>query len=80
MLAAGYSGPVRVLTAGHVYERSEDEIVASVFSLSSAAPHLFGERREAFEAELRTLLRQTSPEGRFAEQAREVELVIWQRS
>jgi hypothetical protein len=50
-----------------------------VFSLSSAAPHLFGDRREAFEGELRTLLRRTSPAGRFAEQARAVELVVWRR-
>jgi SAM-dependent methyltransferase len=80
MLNAGFSGPTRVATAGHVYERTEDEIVASVFSLSSAAPHLFAERREAFEAELRILLRQTSPERRFAEQAQAIELVIWKRS
>jgi hypothetical protein len=79
MLAAGFSGPSRMPVAGHVYERAEDEIVASVFSLSSAAPHLFGEKREAFEADLRILLRETSPAGKFAEQARAVELVVWQR-
>ena len=80
MLATGFSSPRRMATAGHDHERSEDEIVASVFSLSSAAPHLFAERREAFETELRTLLRETSPERRFAEQARAVELVFWERS
>jgi SAM-dependent methyltransferase len=79
MLAAGFAGPERVSVAGHVHERSEDEIVASVFSLSSAAPHLFGERVAAFEADLRRLLRTTSPAGRFAEQARAIELVIWRR-
>jgi hypothetical protein len=47
MLAAGFSGPSRMPVAAHIYERAEDEIVASVFSLSSAAPHLFGERRVA---------------------------------
>jgi hypothetical protein len=60
-----------------MHERSEDDVVASVFSLSWAAPHLFGGRREDFERELRRLLRRTSPEGRFAEHARDVELVIW---
>jgi SAM-dependent methyltransferase len=79
MRAAGFSEPVRERVAGHVHERSEDDVVASVFSLSSAAPHLFGDRREAFEGELRTLLRRTSPAGRFAEQARAVELVVWRR-
>jgi SAM-dependent methyltransferase len=79
MFAAGFSDPRRERVAGHVYERSEDEIVASVFSLSSSAPHLFGDRCEAFESQVRILLRQTSPAGRFSEQARAVELVIWQR-
>jgi hypothetical protein len=77
MIAAGFSGPRRLTVAGHVHKRSEDDVVASVFSLSWAAPHLFGDRREDFERRLRRLLRRTSPDGRFAEQARDVELVIW---
>jgi len=64
---------------GRVFERSEDEVVASVYSLSSAAPHLFGDRLGAFEAELRGLLRRTSPEGRFSERAREIALELWRR-
>jgi hypothetical protein len=59
--------------------RTEDEIVASVFSLSSAAPHLFADRLDEFEEELRRLLRQASPGGTFAEKARYIELVIWTR-
>jgi ubiquinone/menaquinone biosynthesis C-methylase UbiE len=77
MVAAGFSGPRRVTVAGHIHERSEEEVVASVFSLSWAAPHLFAERIGKFETELRRLLRRASPEGRFAERAREIELVIW---
>jgi SAM-dependent methyltransferase len=77
MLAAGFSGPRCVTVAGHVHDRSEDEVVASVFSLSSAAPHLFGAQVDEFEHELRELLRGASPQRRFAEQAREIELVIW---
>jgi SAM-dependent methyltransferase len=77
LVAAGFSGPRRVIVRGHVHERSEDEVVASVFSLSWAAPHLFGERTREFETDLRALLRRTSPDGRFAERARDVELVIW---
>ena len=77
MIAAGFSGPRRVTVAGHLHERSEDEIVASVFSLSSAAPHLFGAVLDTFETELRGLLRRTSPEGQFAERTGEIELVIW---
>ena len=76
---AGFEGPRRVtVPRGEIFLRSEDEIVASVFSLSSAAPHLFGERRDAFERDLRALLRTVSPDGRFAEKAREIEISIWQ--
>ena len=65
---------------GEVVVRSEDEIVASVFSLSSAAPHLFGDRLGGFERELRALLRRASPDGRFAEIAGEIQLSIWRPS
>jgi SAM-dependent methyltransferase len=76
--AAGFPPPSRVEVANSgVFERSEDDVVASVFSLTSAAPHLFGDRVADFEADLRSLLRATSPEGRFAERRREIELVIW---
>jgi SAM-dependent methyltransferase len=79
LAAAGFSGPRRVIVPGDLQERSEDQVVASMFSLSWAAPHLFGERIADFETDLRGLLRRVSPDGRFAEQAREVELVIWER-
>lgn len=77
MVAAGYTGPTRLVIPGRVLERSEDEVVASVFSRSSGAPHLFGERLDEFEAELRALLRQTAPDGRFSERSRDIELVLW---
>lgn len=78
MRAAGYSGPERVdVGGGAVFDRSADDIVASVFSLSSAAPHLFGERLDSFERDLRDLLRTTSPRGVFCEVTREVTLTIW---
>jgi SAM-dependent methyltransferase len=77
MVTAGFSGPRRVTVAGCIYERSEEEVVASVFSLSWAAPHLFADRIGKFETELRRLLRLASPNGRFAERARGIELVIW---
>jgi SAM-dependent methyltransferase len=80
MIAAGFGGPRRLEVAGgRVFERTEDDVVASVYSLSSATPHLFGERVADFEADLRQLLRRTSPEGRFCERAREIGLVIWTR-
>jgi SAM-dependent methyltransferase len=78
MAAAGFAGPDRIpVPRGDVHERTEDEVVASVYSLSSAAPHLFGERLPEFDADLRRLLRAVSSEGRFAEKARDIELLIW---
>jgi SAM-dependent methyltransferase len=56
--------------------RSEDTIVASVFSQSFSAPHLFGERVGEFEAELRALLRDGGP---YYERPRAITLTIWDR-
>jgi len=80
MLAAGFEAPRRLeVGGGRVLERAEDDVVASVYSRSSSTPHLFGERRDEFERELRALLRQSSPHGRFCERTQEIELVIWRR-
>ncbi|MEV4760813.1 class I SAM-dependent methyltransferase [Micromonospora sp. NPDC049559] len=78
MRGAGYLGPTRFeVEGGQVVERSLDEIVAAVFSLSSSAPHLFGDRLPDFEAELRDLLLDASPTGRFAERRRAVAVDLW---
>ena len=78
MRAAGFRGPEQITVGGgEVHERTEDDIVASVFSQSSAAPHLFGSRLAQFEAELRQMLRNASPGGRFSEQQRPVTADIW---
>jgi SAM-dependent methyltransferase len=75
---AGFSGPVRVpIEPGPVTERDEEEIVASVFSLSYAAPSLFGARKRQFEQDLRALLRRASPGGRFCEQPSGSIIDIW---
>jgi SAM-dependent methyltransferase len=57
-------------------ERSVDDIVSSVFSLSYAAPHRFGEHAGAFESELRALLRSGGP---YYERPRFITLTIWDR-
>lgn len=75
--AAGFNRPNRIEIPGPLVVRSADDIVASVFSLSSAAPHLFGDRGPIFEAELRELLAHVSPEGRFSEQMRETAIDLW---
>ena len=75
--AAGFHSPTRIEVPGSVVVRSADDIVASVFSLSSAAPHLFGDRVSDFEAALRALLAEVSPDGRFSEQMREIAVDVW---
>ncbi|MGO9078487.1 MAG: class I SAM-dependent methyltransferase [Streptosporangiaceae bacterium] len=76
--AAGLRGPARItVSTGTVHARTEDQVVASVFSLSSAAPHLFGDRLGEFERDLRDLLRLTSPDGRFSERLGDISADIW---
>jgi SAM-dependent methyltransferase len=75
--AAGFEEPTRIEVPGRSVVRTADEVVASVFSLSSAAPHLFGERVGDFEAALRELLAQVSPDGLFSEQMREIAADVW---
>jgi hypothetical protein len=48
-----------------------------VYSLSSSAPHLFGERLAAFDEELRQLLADASADGRFSEQMRSITMSVW---
>lgn len=80
MVAAGFAGPRRRdLDGKRVYERSVDEIVASIFSVSSSAPHLFRPRLGEFESELREVLRRASPDARFCEVAPPGRLIIWTR-
>jgi SAM-dependent methyltransferase len=45
--------------------RTIDEVLANYFSMSYAAPHLFGDKRAEFEAEVRAELVQHSPSGLF---------------
>jgi SAM-dependent methyltransferase len=78
MRKAGYTGRTRIeVDGGPVAERGIDELVSAVFSLSSSAPHLFADRLPAFEADLRRMLAEASPSGRFAERRHEIEVTIW---
>ncbi|MCF0093328.1 class I SAM-dependent methyltransferase [Micromonospora sp. MH99] len=78
MLAAGFAGPTRLtVEQGMVVERSVDEVTSAVFSLSSSAPHLFGDRLPAFEADLRDLLTTAARDGLFAERRQDVGVTIW---
>jgi SAM-dependent methyltransferase len=76
--AAGFRPGVRVsVPDGRIIERNMDDMVAYVFSLSSSAPHLFGDRINEFEGELRELLVKASPAGRFAVRLPPTYLTFW---
>ncbi|MEU5913294.1 class I SAM-dependent methyltransferase [Micromonospora sp. NPDC047527] len=78
MRQAGFTDPTRIeVDPAMVVERSVDEVMSAVFSLSSSAPHLFGEQFPAFEADLRHLLMTAARDGLFAERRREVAVSIW---
>jgi hypothetical protein len=54
------------------------DVVATVFSTSSTAPHLFGDRQEDYERDLREILTQASPSGRFSVRLPDNILRSWQ--
>ena|SRR5690349_2642795 len=67
------------MPSGLVVERSVDDIVAWVYSRSDSAPHLFGDRVEEFDRQLRQRLLERSPRGLFVEQLPDTEIWIWKR-
>lgn len=80
LAGAGFVGPYRhVVPGGQAMVRTRDDVVAGVFSMSFSAPHLFGNRLAGFEAELRRLLRDSSPSGRFSERQPGTEVSVWRR-
>ncbi|GHA80973.1 methyltransferase [Streptomyces tendae] len=80
LAGVGFAGPYRhVVPGGQAMVRTWDDVVAEVFSMSFSAPHLFGDRLAAFEADLRRLLRDASPSGRFSERQPGTEVFVWPR-
>jgi SAM-dependent methyltransferase len=76
--AAGFAGPELVVVPdGRTIVRSADDLVAETFSMSSTAPHLFGDRLAQFEADLRRVLAAASPDGAFSVRLPDNELKIW---
>jgi hypothetical protein len=56
--------------------RDSESVLSGYFSLSSAAPHLFGDRLDDFAAEVRALLAHRSTEGIFWDWPGDTEVVI----
>jgi hypothetical protein len=76
--AAGYDGPEVVqIRDGRVLDRSIDDVVAGTLSMSSSAPHLFGDQLDSFETDLRAILRDASPAGSFTVALPDNRLRIW---
>jgi hypothetical protein len=65
--AAGFApGELVIVPDDRVLERSVEGVVPSVFSTSSSAPHLLGNRLVGVIRDLRSLLPDVSPEDRFS--------------
>jgi ubiquinone/menaquinone biosynthesis C-methylase UbiE len=78
---AGFGGPERIrLPFREVIVRSVDDVLASYYSSSGSAPHLFGERLPEFDADMRRALAEASPRGKFAERTEDTKIIIWRRS
>jgi SAM-dependent methyltransferase len=56
--------------------RDIESVLSGLFSMSSSAPHLFGDRVEEFAAEMRELLRSRSPEGIFWDWPGDTEVIL----
>lgn len=74
---AGFTGPQRLEVPGRILDRTIEQVIASVYSLSSSAPHLFGDRLANFDTELRDLVANATPTGLFTEQMRSITIDIW---
>lgn len=79
--ASGFEPPQTMLVEGRdILTRTVDDVVASVFSMSGTAPHLFGARHAEFERDLRALLAGAAgPDGAFAVQVPDLALVAYRR-
>jgi SAM-dependent methyltransferase len=60
--------------------RDSESVLSGYLSLSSSAPHLFGDRLEDFVGEVRALLAARSPEGVFWDWPGDTEVVLSVRS
>ncbi len=77
-LASTRFGAPRVIFAPGIPDlmRDIESVVSGYFSISYAAPHLFGDRVEEFADEVRELLRQRSPEGVFWDWPGDTEVML----
>ena len=77
-LASSRFGPPRVVFAPGIPDRVQDieGVLSNYFSMSYAAPHLFGDLVEEFAGEVRELLGERSPEGVFWDWPGDTEVML----
>ena len=77
-LASTRFGAPRVIFAPGIPDHVQDVegVLSNYFSMSFAAPHLFGDRVEEFADEVRELLMKRSPEGLFWDWPGDTELML----
>jgi hypothetical protein len=56
--------------------RDSESVLSGYLSMSSSAPHLFGDRVEDFAGDVRELLRSRSPEGIFWDWPGDTEVIL----
>jgi SAM-dependent methyltransferase len=77
LIRTRFGAPRSVFAAGRPdIVQDIDGVVANFSSMSFAAPHLFGDRRDAFEADFRALLAARSPTGRFWDWPGDTEILL----
>jgi SAM-dependent methyltransferase len=76
-----FGSPTQVFAPGRPdIVQDADGVLANYLSTSFAAPHLFGDRLELFEAEVRRTLSGLSPSGLFWDWPGDTEIVIGAKS
>jgi hypothetical protein len=80
-LAATRFGTPRVVFAPGIADlvRDAESVLSGYLSLSSSAPHLFGDRVGEFASEVRELLRRRSPDGVFWDWPGDTEVTLVRR-
>ena len=72
-----FGAPRRIFCAGRPdIVQDIDAVLANYFSTSFAAPHLFGDQRERFEADVRAELAARSPSGLFWDWPGDTEILL----
>jgi hypothetical protein len=56
--------------------RDSESVLAGYLSMSTSAPHLFGDRLDDFARDVRSLLASSSPEGIFWDWPGDTEIIL----